>query len=85
MTRGVDVVHIMNSRLGFELLPDLTALPDPPGVLVQLHVEEADRSGYVRYVTTRYGNLVDAWSVSSSRHSRPGSSRGYGVLHDHRV
>jgi glycosyltransferase involved in cell wall biosynthesis len=78
VTRGVDVVHIMNSRLGFQLLPDLTALPEPPGVLVQLHVEEADRSGYVRYVTTRYGNLVDSWSVSSENLAR--IVEGYGVL-----
>jgi glycosyltransferase involved in cell wall biosynthesis len=64
-TRGIQVLHIMNSRLGYELLPDLAALPRPPAVVVQLHVEEPDRSGYVRYVTTRYGNLVDAFSVSS--------------------
>ena len=64
-TRGIEVLHIMNSRLAFELLPDLAALPRPPVVVVQLHVEEPDRSGYVRYVTTRYGNLVDAFSVSS--------------------
>jgi glycosyltransferase involved in cell wall biosynthesis len=78
--RGVDIVHIMNSRIGFQLLPDLSALPEPPGVLVQLHVEEADRSGYVRYVTTRYGNLVDQWSVSS-RHLA-GIVEDYGVLAD---
>ncbi len=44
-TRGVRVLHIMNSRLGFELLPDLASLPSPPAVVVQLHVEEEDRSG----------------------------------------
>ena len=65
-TRDVRVLHIMNSRLGYELLPDLAALPHPPVVVVQLHVEEPDRSGYVRYVTTRYGNVVDAFSVSST-------------------
>ncbi|MDQ6605752.1 MAG: glycosyltransferase [Actinomycetota bacterium] len=64
-TRRIQVLHIMNSRLGFELLPDLGCLERPPAVVVQLHVEEPDRSGYVRYVTTRYGNLVDAFSVSS--------------------
>jgi glycosyltransferase involved in cell wall biosynthesis len=64
-TRKIRVLHIMNSRLGFELLPDLAALDHLPAVVVQLHVEEPDRSGYVRYVTTRYGNLVDAFSVSS--------------------
>ncbi len=64
-TRGIRVLHIMNSRLGFELLPDIAGLPERPRVVVQLHVEEPDSSGYVRYVTTRYGNLVDAFSVSS--------------------
>jgi len=65
-SRQVPVVHLMNSRLSFDLLPDLRCLPNPPGVVVQLHVEEADRSGYVRYVTTRYGNLVDRFSVSNN-------------------
>ncbi len=64
-TRGVEVLHVMNSRIAFDLLPDLAALPNPPAVVVQLHVEEHDKSGYVRYVTTRYGNLVDAFSVTS--------------------
>jgi glycosyltransferase involved in cell wall biosynthesis len=77
-TRQIDVVHVMNSRIGFDLLPDLVALPNAPGILVQLHVEEADRSGYVRLVTTRYGNLVDAWSVSSRQLA--GILEEYGVL-----
>src|SRR5436190_16735049 len=64
-TRRIAIVHLMNSRLGFDLLPDFDALPNPPATVVQLHVEEPDRSGYVRYVTTRYGNLVDAFSVTS--------------------
>jgi glycosyltransferase involved in cell wall biosynthesis len=64
-SRGVQILHVMNSRLGFDLLPDLGALASRPRVVVQLHVEEADRTGYVRYVTTRYGNLVDAFSVTS--------------------
>jgi glycosyltransferase involved in cell wall biosynthesis len=69
-SRDVRVLHLMNSRIGFDLLPDLASLPDPPYVVVQLHVEEPDRSGYVRYVTTRYGNLVDAFSVSSHHLAR---------------
>jgi len=64
-SRGVKVVHIMNSRLGFDLLPDMTCLSEPPAVVVQMHAEEPDKSGYVRYVTRRYGNLVDAFSVTS--------------------
>ena len=64
-SRGVRVVHIMNSRLAYNLLPDLRRLPTPPVTVVQLHVEEPDRSGYVRYVCTRYGNLVDAFTPVS--------------------
>jgi glycosyltransferase involved in cell wall biosynthesis/GT2 family glycosyltransferase len=64
-SRQIELLHIMNSRLAFDLLPTIARLPRPPRVVVQLHVEEPDRSGYVRYVTTRYGNIVDAFSVSS--------------------
>jgi len=66
-SRGVKVVHIMNSRLGFDLLPDMTCLSEPPAVVVQLHAEEPDKSGYVRYSTRRYGNLVDSFSVTSEQ------------------
>ena len=76
-TRGIDVLHIMNSRLAYELLPDLNALPRPPKVVVQLHVEEQDRSGYVRLITRRYGNLVDAFSVTS--HHLAQAVEGYDV------
>ncbi len=69
-TRGIRVVHIMNSRLAFDLLPDIASLPDPPRVVVQLHGEEPNQSGYVRYVTTRYGNLVDAFSVTGEMPSK---------------
>jgi glycosyltransferase involved in cell wall biosynthesis len=65
VSRKIEVVQIMNSRLGFDLLPDIAVRPNPPGIVVMLHVEETDRSGYVRYVTTRYGNLVDRFSVTS--------------------
>ena len=66
-SRGIKVVHIMNSRLGFDLLPDMTCLSEPPAVVVQLHAEEPDKSGYVRYSTRRYGNLVDTFSVTSEQ------------------
>jgi glycosyltransferase involved in cell wall biosynthesis/SAM-dependent methyltransferase len=66
-SRDVQIVHIMNSRLGFDLMPDMRCLPNPPVVVVQHHAEEHDRSGYVRYVASRYGNLVDAFSVTSQQ------------------
>lgn len=69
-SRGIDVVHIMNSRLAFDMLVDFSMLPEPPVVVVQFHAEEPDRSGYVRYVSTRYGNLVSGFSVTSHQLAR---------------
>ncbi len=66
-SRHVEVAHIMNSRLGFDLMPDMRCLPEPPVVVIQHHAEEHDKSGYVRYVASRYGNLVDAFSVTSQQ------------------
>lgn len=66
-SRKIEIVHIMNSRLGFDLLPDMRCLPEPPVVVIQHHAEEHDRSGYVRYVASRYGNLIDAFSVTSQQ------------------
>ncbi|MFZ0493743.1 MAG: glycosyltransferase family A protein [Acidimicrobiia bacterium] len=63
-SRAVRVVHIVNSRLAFDLLPDMTCLPEPPAVVAELRVDESDRVDYVRYVTRRYGNLIDAFSVA---------------------
>jgi len=80
VSRKIEVVQIMNSRLGFDLLPDVTTQPNPPGIVVMLHVEEADRSGYVRYVTTRYGNLVDRFSVTSQHLAA--AVHGYGIPFD---
>ena len=64
-TREIAVVHNMNSRLGFDLLPDIAALPDPPITVVQLHAAEPDGGGYVPYVAERYAQLVDCFSVTS--------------------
>jgi glycosyltransferase involved in cell wall biosynthesis len=76
-SREIEVVHVMNSRIGFDLLPDLHSLKRRPKIVVQLHVEEPTRDGYVRYVTTRFGNLVDAFSVSSAHVGE--AIVGYGV------
>jgi glycosyltransferase involved in cell wall biosynthesis len=64
-SRGVEVVHVMNSRLGIDLLPDLATLERPPATVVQLHAEEPGHGGYVSYAAARYGALVDRFSVSS--------------------
>src|SRR5437763_12517733 len=62
-TRAIRVLQIMNSNLAFELLPDIAAMPRRPRVVVQFHTEERAGSGYVGYATSRFGNLVDAFSL----------------------
>ena len=64
-SRGVEVVHIMNSRLGIDLLPDMATLPRPPATVVQLHAEEPGHGGYVSYAAARYAGLIDCFSVTS--------------------
>jgi glycosyltransferase involved in cell wall biosynthesis len=62
--RGVDLVHVMNSKVGFDLIPALkSAFPDVP-VVAQFHADE-NGGGYPRYVVSRYDNLIDAYSVIS--------------------
>jgi len=64
-SRGIHLLHIMNSRLAYDMLPTLHSCYPWLRVVVQLHVEEEDRSGYCRYVATRYDNLINAYSVTS--------------------
>jgi len=61
----IRVVHIMNCQFGFDLIPALRASRPGLVIVVQQHAEEVDRSGYVRYVATRYSPLLDAYSATS--------------------
>ena len=63
--RRIDVVHVMNSKLGFDLLPALKARDPHLRTVVQLHAEEFDHTGYPSYVATRFDAAVDAYSVVS--------------------
>lgn len=65
-SRDVAVVHIADSRLAFNLLPDMASLRRPPAVVAQLRPGEAGAPDFVRYATRRYGNLIDAFSVASA-------------------
>ena len=73
----IAVVHIMNSQLGFDLIPFIKAAHPTVAVVVQQHAEEHDESLYVRYVATRYGHLLDAYSATSEDLKR--RIVGYGV------
>jgi hypothetical protein len=62
-SRGVKVVHLIGSRLGFDLLPDIACLPRPPAIVAELAVGRDASAGFVRYASRRYGNLIDAFVV----------------------
>ncbi len=66
-SRGIRLVHISNSRLSFDLLPDMTCLPHPPAVVAQIDAGNPEQPGYDRYATRRYGNLIDAFAVSTEQ------------------
>jgi glycosyltransferase involved in cell wall biosynthesis len=55
----------MNCQTGFDVIPALRAACPEVVIVVQQHAEEVDRSGYVRYVATRYSPLIDAYSATS--------------------
>ena len=63
----IGLLSVGGSRLGFDLLPDIAGLPDPPAVLVHFADDEPGPSDYVDYVTRRYGDLVDAFLVPDER------------------
>jgi hypothetical protein len=64
--RGVDLIHIADWRLGFDLLPSLkSAFPSLPAV-VELHRDKRGSPVYDGYVASRYESLVDAYAVTGA-------------------
>jgi hypothetical protein len=61
-SRGIGVVTIVASRLGFDLLPDIACLAAPPVVVARI---PRPGTNYECYVARRYGNLIDAFSVGT--------------------
>jgi hypothetical protein len=59
-SRGVDLVHLGNSRLGLELMPDISVLPNAPALVVQLDEPKPGDCDYAPYVGERFAPLVDA-------------------------
>ena len=75
-SRRIGLVNVGGARLGFDLLPDIAGLADPPAVVVQFTVGEPGPSGYVDHVTRRYGDLVDAYLVTDERTSQAVAGNG---------
>ncbi|HLG00237.1 MAG TPA: glycosyltransferase family 4 protein [Acidimicrobiia bacterium] len=66
-SRDVRILHVMNSRLGFDVLADLRAAFPHLRVVAQIHAEEHPAgTGYPRYVASRSAACVDAISVISN-------------------
>jgi hypothetical protein len=63
-SREIGVVHILDSRLGFDLLPDIACLAKPPVIVARMPAPGVAETGYETYVARRYGSLVDAFSVA---------------------
>jgi len=62
-SREIDVVQIVGSRLAVDLLPTIRfSFPRVP-VAVDLSSEDPGGRSFLRYVTARYGNLVDRYCV----------------------
>ncbi|MEQ8833910.1 MAG: glycosyltransferase family 4 protein [Miltoncostaeaceae bacterium] len=59
------VVHIMNSRLGFDLAPAFRRLEQPPAVVAHMHGEGTGGFGYPALVARRHLDAVDMFVTSS--------------------
>ncbi len=75
-----DVVHLANSRLGYDMLPALTTMRGAPRVVSHLMGEEGKGDGYPRYAATVYGDLIDLFLVVSAE--LRDTLHGYGISSD---
>ncbi len=55
----VDVVHIINSRAGYDVIPALRRLAEPPRLVAHMVGEEGPRRGYPHYATALHALDLD--------------------------
>jgi glycosyltransferase involved in cell wall biosynthesis len=67
---GYDVVHIMNSRIGYDLTPILSRLPAPPITVAHLHGEEVEGGGFPAYAAGLYRPSISVFCASSATLAR---------------
>jgi hypothetical protein len=65
-SRAIDVVQVVGSRLGVDLLPTIRFSFPKVRVAVDLGTGDTAQHSYLTYVTSRYGNLVDAYFVADA-------------------
>jgi glycosyltransferase involved in cell wall biosynthesis len=78
--RSYDVVHIMNSRLGYDLTPAMARLDHPPFTVAHLHGEEVNGGGFPRYVASLHTAFISVFCPSSATLAT--RLRDYGVPAD---
>ena len=60
-----DVLHIANSRLGYDVAPVLAMASHGPAVICHLMGEEGAGNGYPRYAATVHGDAIDLFLTVS--------------------
>jgi hypothetical protein len=60
-SREIDVVQVIESRVGVDLAPALHAAYPPLSVVVDVGGEGAEGRAWLDYATSRYGNVIDAF------------------------
>jgi hypothetical protein len=60
-SREIDLVQVVNARLGVDLVPTVRAAYPSVRVVVDVDGESAQGRVWLTYLTSRYGNVVDAF------------------------
>jgi hypothetical protein len=60
-SRPIDLVQVVQARLGVDLVPTLNAAYPATRVVVDVRSESAPGQVWLTYVTSRYGNVIDAF------------------------
>jgi hypothetical protein len=63
-SRQIDLVQVVNARFGVDLIPALRAAYPSSRVVVDAGGDTTPANVWLTYVTSRYGNVVDAFCVS---------------------
>ena len=77
---NADVLHIANSRMGYDVASTFASEPRRPTVICHLMGEEGAGNGYPRYAATVHGEAIDLFLAVSDDLKR--IIMGYGVAGD---
>jgi 3-keto-L-gulonate-6-phosphate decarboxylase len=62
--RQIDVVQVVNAKVGVDLVPTLRAAYPRSRVVVDVGADDATGQVWLTYVTSRYGNVIDVYCAS---------------------